>query len=97
MLFKWEIEALWGAQVGQIGPSHHVEYFLLFFLNFLHSDTDKKVDLGNKERPNVYEVKIYACTFSNTSGAFKNIQGYITCSIYVDKIICNNNFHKKIN
>ena len=36
MLFKWEIEALWGGgvQIGRIGPSHHMEYFLLFFGTF---------------------------------------------------------------
>ena len=28
-----------------------MEYFLLFFGNFLHGDTDEKIDLGNKERP----------------------------------------------
>ena len=28
--------------------------FYYFFRNFLHGDTDEKVDLGNKERPNIY-------------------------------------------
>ena len=28
--------------------------FYYFFQNFLHGDTDEKVDLGNKERPNVH-------------------------------------------
>ena len=31
-----------------------MKYVLLFFGNFLHGDTDDKVDLGNKERPNIW-------------------------------------------
>ena len=37
-----------------IGPSHHMEYFLLFFWKPLLTGNDKKMKLGNKERPNVY-------------------------------------------
>ena len=40
-------------QIGRIGPSHHMEYFF-FSGNYLRSDTDEKVDLGNNERPNIY-------------------------------------------
>ena len=39
-------------QTGQIGPSHHTEYFLLFFWKlFTYSDTGEKVDSGYNERP----------------------------------------------
>ena len=57
MLFKWEIEALWGGgvQISRIGPFQHMEYFLLFFWKlFIWCNTDEKVDLGNKEHPNPY-------------------------------------------
>ena len=33
--------------------------FYYFFGNFLHVDTDQKVDLGNKKRPNTYVNTIY--------------------------------------
>ena len=39
MLFKWEIETLWGVQIGRIGPAHHMEYFLLFFWKFFYMVT----------------------------------------------------------
>ena len=31
-------------------------FYYYFFRNFLHGDTDEKVDLGNKELPNTYFV-----------------------------------------
>ena len=37
-----------------IGPTHHVEYFLLFFWKRLSTGEQKKMNLGNKERPNVH-------------------------------------------
>ena len=42
------------AQAGPIGPSHHMEYFLLFFWKRLPTGEPKKMKLGNKERPNIY-------------------------------------------
>ena len=42
------------ALAGPIGPSHHMEYFLLFFWKRLPTGERKKMNLGNKERPSVY-------------------------------------------
>ena len=54
MLFKWEIEALWGGgfKSVELDPLTIWNIFYYFFGNFLHGDTDEKVDLGNKERSN---------------------------------------------
>ena len=54
MLFKWEIEALWGGgfKSVELDPLTIWNIFYYFFGNFLHGDTDEKVDLGNEERPN---------------------------------------------
>ena len=59
MLFKWEIEALWGDSNRSNWTLLPWNIFYYFFGNFLHSDTNEKVDLGNKERPNV--TYIYNC------------------------------------
>ena len=41
------------ALASPIGPSHHMEYFLLFFWKRLPTgERKKKMNLGNKERPN---------------------------------------------
>ena len=40
------------ALAGPIGPSHHVEYFSLFFWK-RQRENEKKMNLGNEERPNV--------------------------------------------
>ena len=57
-----------GIQIGRIGPFHRMEYFYYLFRNFLHGDTDEKVDLGNNERPSVPPPKcalnIYTTAFS---------------------------------
>ena len=42
MLFTWEIEV----------PLTMWNIFYYFFRNFSHGDTNKKVDLGNKDCPN---------------------------------------------
>ena len=42
------------ALAGPIGSSHHMEYFLLFFGNDLHLEYERKMNLGNKKRPNIY-------------------------------------------
>ena len=55
MLFKWEIEALWGGGVKsvELDPLTIWNIFYYFFGNVLHGVFDEKVDLGNKERPTV--------------------------------------------
>ena len=55
MLFKWEIEALWGGgfKSVELDPLTIWNIFYYFFRNFIHGDSDEKVDLGNKERPNI--------------------------------------------
>ena len=52
MLFKREIEALWGGgfKSVELDPLTIWNIFYYFFGNFLHGE---KVDLGNKERPSV--------------------------------------------
>ena len=54
MLFKWEIESL-GADSKRSNwtLSPYGIFYYYFFGNYLRSDTDEKVDLGNNERPNV--------------------------------------------
>ena len=47
MLFKWGIESS-GAD------SNRSNIFYYFFGNYLRSDTDKKVNFGNNERPTVH-------------------------------------------
>ena len=40
----------------ELDPHTIWNIFYYFFGNFLHGDTDEKVDLGNKERPNVDDM-----------------------------------------
>ena len=57
MLFKWKIETLWGwggVKSIELDPFTIWNIFYYFFRNFLHGDTDEKVDLGKKERSNGY-------------------------------------------
>ena len=59
MLFKWEFESL-GAYSNR--SNWTLSPYGICFINFcklfmqcdLRSDTDEKVDLGNKERPSAY-------------------------------------------
>ena len=55
MLFEWEIESS-GADSKRSNwtLSPYRILFIIFFGNYLRSDTDKKVDLGNNERPSGY-------------------------------------------
>ena len=59
MLFKWEIEALGWREFKSIelGPLTIWNIFHYFFRNFLHGDTDEKVDLGNKEKCDELNVR----------------------------------------
>ena len=60
------------ALVGPIEPSHHMEYFLLWFWKRLSTGEQKKINLGNKERPNGYE-------FENVDGMWENSCLLIAC------------------
>ena len=67
MLFKCEIEALFFKSV-ESDPLAIWNIFYYFFGNYLRSDSDEKVDLGNNERPSVQPPKcalnIYTTAFS---------------------------------
>ena len=43
------------ALAGPIGPSHHMEIFYYFFGKDFQRENEKKMNLGNKERPNVHD------------------------------------------
>ena len=54
MLLKWEIEALWGGGFKSVELDPLTIWNIFYFFgNFLHGDTDDKVDLGNKDCPNI--------------------------------------------
>ena len=42
----------------ELDPLTMWNIFYYFFRNFLHGDTDERVDLGNKERPSVIVLKL---------------------------------------
>ena len=72
-----ETRSLARALAGPTGPSHHMEYFLLFFWNRLPTGERKKSSLGNKERPNNHTfdvilviVKILISRFQSVNNIF---------------------------
>ena len=87
------------ALAGLIGPSHHMEYFLLFFLKMTSNGrTKKKMNLGNKEHPNdhaysniMLQSKISSLAFlvkvKDSIMAYKPIVGDIYCVVLCDKFV----------
>ena len=57
-LLKWKkTRSLTRALAGPIRPSHHMEYFLLFFWKRFSTEERKKMNFGNKERPSIARSK----------------------------------------
>ena len=55
MLFKWGIESSGSNSLRSNWILSPYEIFwIIFFVNYLRSDTDEKVEFGNNERPSVY-------------------------------------------
>ena len=58
MLFKWEIEVLWeGFKSVKLDPLTIWNIFYYFFENNFQRENEKKMNLGNKERPSVHETR----------------------------------------